>query len=199
MLALLLSLVVLLFTWTTAHLLAVPAGYLLKITHLDQRLSVRGLQPFSGPDRLVVLRGVIFVLIILLQDLLLAVLLGIEPIHLMWKNYIQEFVDFELTQRLLNGLLDNLALFLGIFLIFHSLRYINKFFPRLFKIIDSWRHTRFNVVRFKQLELLTPDQITNFLVSLTRYLQVGLNLLLGMIGLTFGLSFSPAPSASPSR
>lgn len=191
MLALLLSLVVLLFTWTTAHLLAVPAGYLLKLTHLDQRLNLRGIYPFNGPNRLVFLRGLIFVLLIIIQDLLLAALLGVEPLHLMWKNYVQEFVDFELTQTLMNGLVDNLALSLGIFLVFQAARFINTFFPRLLAVIDGWRRTRFNVVRFKQLELLTPDQITNFLVSLARYLQIGLNLVLGLVGLTFALSFFP--------
>ena len=49
----------------------------------------------------------------------------------------------------------------------------------------------FPYARFKSLELVTPDQITDGLISLARYSQIGLNLLLGLTGLVFALSFFP--------
>jgi small-conductance mechanosensitive channel len=47
------------------------------------------------------------------------------------------------------------------------------------------------MLRFRSLELVTPDQITNVLIALVRYTQIGLNLILGLTGLTFAMSFFP--------
>lgn len=195
MLILLISLLVLVLSWTLAHLLAVPAAYLIRRTRLEEQLVVRSFRPFSGPNRLRVFRGLIFIFLLILLDLALAALVGVTPVHTMWKNYIQNFVDFELTQTFLSGLLDNLVLFLGIFVVYQTILFINIFFPRIYEIMYEWRATRFHVIRLKSLELLTPDQITDFLISLVRYLQVGLNILLAAIGITFLLSFFPSTQA----
>jgi small-conductance mechanosensitive channel len=191
MLALLLSLFILLLSWMTAHFVAIPLAYVIRRTRLEDRLFYPSVQPLQNTQRQPILRGLIFAIILVLLDVTLAAMLGLEPVHLMWKNYIQNFVDFELTQTVLSGLLDDLVLFLGVFIIFQTIRFINVFFPRLYGMLDTWRQTRFHVLRLKSLELLTPDQITDFLISLTRYMQIGLNLLLGAIGFTFILSFFP--------
>ncbi len=195
MLNLLLSALVLLLSWSAAHLLAIPAAYVTRRTRLGERLVVRTFRPFSGPNPLRVLRGLIFGLILIALDLALAAVLGITPLHTLWKNYIQNFVDFELTQTILSGLLDNLVLFLGIFMVYQAVGAINTFFPRVYEIMGEWRHTRFHIIRLKSLELLTPDQITDFSVSLVRYLQIGLNILLVAIGATFLFSFFPGTQA----
>jgi small-conductance mechanosensitive channel len=195
MLTLLLSLLVLLLSWGLAHILAVPAVYLIRRTRLEDQLSLRSFRPFSGPNRLRVSRGLIFIFILIFLDLALAAVVGVTPVHSMWKNYIQNFVDFELTQSLLSGTLDNLVLFLGIFVVYQTISFVNIIFPRVYEIMYEWRATRFHIVRIKSLELLTPDQITDFLISLVRYLQLGLNILLGVIGVTFLLSFFPSTQA----
>jgi len=106
-------------------------------------------------------------------------------------GYFHNFIDLELTQTLMNGLLSNLMLMLGIFVIYQTVLFTNHLFPRLYKIIDGWRNTRFHVIKFKSMELVTPDQITDFLLSLFRYIQIGLNLILLVAGITYVFSFFP--------
>jgi small-conductance mechanosensitive channel len=188
---LLLSMFVLLFSWTTAHLFAVPMIYFVRAAHLYSVPVFQAFSPQAGKKAVPYLRKMIFAAILILLGLLLAAILGIQPIYTIWKSYIQNFVDFELTQTLISGLLDNVMLALGIFVVSQTITFINDFFPRLYELLGKWRHTRFHVLRFKSLELVTPDQITDGLLSLARYSQIGLNILLGLTGLTFALSFFP--------
>lgn len=188
---LLLSMFVLLFSWSAAHLFAVPTTYLVRATHLYNIPVLQALSPRAGKRSVAYLRKLIFAAILIVLGLLLAAVLGIRPIHLIWKGYIQNFVDFELTQTLMSGLLDNLVLALGVFIASQTISFVNEFFPRLYTLLEKWRRTRFHVLRFKSLELITPDQITDGLLSLARYTQIGLNLILGLTGLTFALSFFP--------
>ncbi len=91
----------------------------------------------------------------------------------------------------MSGLLANLILSLGIFIIYQAIVFINSFFPRLHNLLQGWRHTKFHVIRLKSMEILTPDQITDFLLSLTRYVQNGTTLILAITGITYILSFFP--------
>jgi len=188
---LLLSILVLLFSWTAAHLFAVPTIYFVRATHLYNVPVFQTLNPRTGKKAVSYLRKLVFAAILIVLGLLLSAVLGIEPVYLAWKSYIQDFVDFELTQTLMSGLLDNVMLALGIFVVFQIISFFNGFFPRLYELLEKWRHTRFHVLRFRSLELVTPDQITDGLISLVRSTQIGLNLLLGLTGLTFALSFFP--------
>jgi len=189
---LLLSLLVLLFSWTAAHLFAVPTTYMVRATQLYNIPAFQALGPSAGKQAIRSLRKLIFAIILVMLGLLLAAVLGIQPLHTLWKGYIQNFVDFELTQTLMRGLLDNLVLSLGIIIVLQTVTFVNEFFPRLYKILEKLRHTRFRMLRFQSLELVTPDQITDALLSLARYTQIGLNLILGLAGLTFALSFFPS-------
>ena len=188
---LVLSILVLLFSWTTAHLFAFPTLYFVRVTHLDTIPFFQGLGPRADKKAVGVLRKLIFGLILIVLGLLLAAVLGIRPIHFLWKSYIQNFVDYELTQTLISGLLDNIVLALSIYIIFQAITLVNEFFPRLFQLLEKWRHTRFHIIRLKSLELVTPDQITDGLISFARHSQIGLNFLLGLTGLIFALSILP--------
>ena len=188
---LLLSILVLLFSWTAAHLFAVPTTYLVRAAHLYNLPVFQALGPRTGKKAVGYLRKLIFAAILIVLGLLLAAVLGLQPVHTLWKNYIQNFVDFELTQILLSGLLDNLVLAFGIFIVVQAITFVNEFFPQIYNLLEKWRHTRFHLLRFRSLELVTPDQITNVLIALARYTQIGLNLILGLTGLTFAMSFFP--------
>jgi len=188
---LLLSILVFLFSWTTAHVFALPVVYFVRATHLNNIPIFQALNQQTGKKAVSYLRKLIFTAILVVLGLLLGAVLGIEPIYMAWKNYIQNYLDFEWTQTILSGLLDNVMLALGAFVVFQIITFVNDFFPRLYELLEKWRHTRFHVLRFKSLELVTPDQITDGLKSLARYSQIGLNLVLGLTGLTFILSFFP--------
>jgi len=192
MLVLMLSILVLLFGWTAAHLFAIPTTYLVRATHLYNVPIFNAFSPANGKKAIGYLRKLIFASILIVLGLLLAALLGIQPIYLMWKSYIQNFVDFDLTQTLMSGLLDNIVLSFGIFIVLQVLSLVNEFFPRLYELLKKWRFTRFHVIRFKAMELVTPNQITDVLIALARYIHIGLNLVLGLTGLTFALSFFPS-------
>ena len=188
---LLLSIFVLLFSWTAAHLFAVPTIYVVRATHLYKIPVFLALGPRAGKKAVSYLRKLVFAAILIALGLLMATVLGIEPIYLAWKSYIQRFVDFELTQTLMSGLLDNVMLALGVFVAFQILTFVNELFPRIFELLEKWRHTRFHVIRFRSLELVTPDQITDGIKSLVRSIQIMLNLVLGLTGLAFALSIIP--------
>jgi small-conductance mechanosensitive channel len=188
---LLLSLLVLLFSWTAAHLFAVPTIYFVRATHLYNIPVFLPLAPRAGKKAVSYLRKLIFAAILITLGLLIASVLGIQPISLAWKSYIQRFVDFDLTQTLMSGLLDNVMLALGVFVVFQTLTFVNEFFPRIYELLEKWRHTRFHVIRFRSLELVTPDQITDGFKSLVRSVQIMLNLVLGLAGLAFALSIIP--------
>jgi small-conductance mechanosensitive channel len=152
---------------------------------------LRVFRPLTDKLRVNGLRKIFFSAIIIGLAAFLSTLLDTQPASQLLKDYIQKFVNFELTQTLMSGLFANLMLSLGVFFIYQTILFFNDFFPRLHKLLQSWRHSRFHVIRLKSMELLTPDQITDFFLSLARYLQYGINLILVITGVTYTLSFFP--------
>lgn len=191
MFATLLSLLALLSSWTIAYMFAIPTAYLVHSSGLINLPVIRVFRPVAKNVHVKGLQRIIFTVILIGVALFLATLLDTEPSFQLLQGYIQNFIHFELTQTLMSGLLANLTLALGIFLIYQAMLFTNELFPRLYKILQGWRYTRFHVIKFKSMELVTPDQITDFLLSLTRYVQIGLTLILLVMGLTYTLSFFP--------
>jgi len=191
MLAAFLSVFAMLFSWAVAYLFAVPLAFLFQSSGLINAPIVRVFKPISKNIRAKGLQKFLFAGFLVGLALLLSVLLDTEPAVQLLASYFQNFMDYELTQRLMNGLLTNLILALGLFIIYQTILFANQLFPRLNTILDGWRNTHFHVVKFKSMELVTPDQITDFLLSLSRYIQVGLMLVLLGAGFTYTLSFFP--------
>jgi len=191
MLAAFLSVFAMLFSWAVAYLFAVPLAFLFQSSGLANVPLVRVFKPITKNIRAKGLQKFLFVVFLVGLALLLSVLLDTEPAVQLLASYFQNFMDYELTQRLMNGLLTNLVLALGLFIIYQTILFTNQLFPRLYAILDSWRVTRFHVIKFKSMELVTPDQITDFLLSLSRYIQLGLTLILLGAGFTYTLSFFP--------
>lgn len=191
MLAILLSMLTLFLSWTIAYLIAVPTAYLVRATDLVNIPVFRVFRPLTDKVRVRGLRKLFFAAIVVGLAFFLSTLLDTQPASQVWKAYLQKFVNFELTQTLMNGLLANLMLSLGLFIIYQALLFVKDFFPRLHTLIQGWRHTKFHVIRIKNMEILTPDQITDFLLSLTRYIKNGITIILVVTGFTYTLSFFP--------
>jgi small-conductance mechanosensitive channel len=189
--AFLLSSITLLFSWTIAYLVAVPTAFLVRSTGLVNIPVLRVFRPLAENVRVKGLRKLFFATIIIGLAFFLSTMLDTQPASKLLKIYIQKFVNFELTQTLMNGLLVNLMLSLGVFIIYQAILFTNTFFPRLITLLQSWRYSKFHVIRLKSMELLTPDQITDFLLSLTRYIQNGITIILVITGITYTLSFFP--------
>lgn len=191
MLAAFLSILALLFSWAVAYLFAVPLAYLVRSSGLINFPVLRVFKPMAGNVRVRDLQKFLFTGFLVGLALILSILLDTEPALLVLAGYFQNFMDFEPARTLMGGLLSNLILALGLFVIWQAVLFTNELFPRLYTILDGWRDTRFHVIKFKSMELVTPDQITDFLFSLSRYLQVGLTLILLVTALTYALSFFP--------
>lgn len=191
MLAAFLSILALLFSWAVAYLFAVPLAYLVRSSGLIDFPILRVFKPMAGNVPAKGLQKILFTGFLLALALVLSVLLDTDPALQVLAGYIQNFMDFEPARTLIGGLLSNLMLALGLFVIWQAALFTNELFPRLYTILEGWRNTRFHVVKFKSMELVTPDQITDFLLSLSRYLRAGLTLILLVAGLTYALSFFP--------
>ena len=191
MLAIFLSTLTIFLSWALAYLVAVPTAYLVRTTGLVNIPVLRVFRQMTDNVRVKGLRKLIFASILIGLAILLSDMLDTQPASKLLNIYIQKFINFELTQTLLNGVMVNLILSLGIFIIYQALLISNGFFPRLITLLEGWRNTRFHVIRLKSMELLTPDQITDFLLSLTRYIQNGINIVLVITGITYTLSFFP--------
>lgn len=191
MLAMLLSVFVVLSSWATAHLFAIPVALIVQRTHLDAHLAFPLFRPLAKQNSRKFLRGLIFAAILIVLDLSLATLLGVQPVQTIWKANIQNFTTLEISPILLKGLVDSLMFFLSIFVIYQTIRFVNALFPYLVDLLNKWRFSHFYIIRIKGLELFTPDQITDGFISLSRYLQIGVNLTLIILGLALGLSIFP--------
>ena len=191
MLAAFLSVFALLFSWAVAYLFAVPLAFLFQSSGLVNFPVVRVFKPIARNVRAKGLQKFLFAGFVMGLALLLSVLLDTEPALQLLASYFQSFMDYHLTQTLMNGLLSNLMLTLGLFAVWQTIIFTNQLFPRLYAILDGWRNTRFHVIKFKSMELVTPDQITDFLLSFSRYIQIGLTLILLVAGVTYTLSFFP--------
>lgn len=191
MLAAFLSVFSMLFIWAVAYLFAVPLAFLFQSSGLINFPVVRVFKPLTRNARAKGLQKFLFAGFIMGLALLLSILLDTEPALQLLAGYFQNFMDYELTQTLMNRLLSNIMLVLGLFVIWQTILFTSQLFPRLNAILEEWRNTRFHVIKFKSMELVTPDQITDFLLSFSRYIQAGLTLILLGAGLTYTLSFFP--------
>ena len=191
MFATFLSILTMVFSWAVAYLFAVPLVFLFQSSGLVNAPLIRVFKPLTKNVHVKGLQKVLFAGFLVGLALSLSLLLDTEPALQLLTGYLQNFMDYELTQRLMSGLLSNLVLVLGIFVIYQTILFTNQLFPRLYTILDGWRNTRFHMVKLKSMELVTPDQITDFLLSLSRYIQTGLTLILLGAGFTYTLSFFP--------
>lgn len=191
MLASFLSIFTMLFGWAVAYLLAVPLAFLVQSSGLINMPVLRVFRPLAKNARVKGLQKFLFAGFLVLLAFFLSELLDTGSSLQLMKGYIRNFMDLGLTQTLMSSLLSNLILAFGLFVIYQAILFTNELFPRLYVVLQGWRNTRFHVIKFRSMELVTPDQITDFLLSLTRYIQSGLTLILAVMGLTYMLSFFP--------
>ena len=190
MLSAILSIFVVLASWGTAHLLTFPVEFLVQHIRLDAQLAFPASHPFAKLSNRNFLRGLIFAALLMTLDLSLAALSGAQPSQDVWKIYFQSLTH--LPPTLLKSVVDNIMFFFSIFVIYQTAQFINLLFPRLVKLFNKWRNSRFTIIRIKGVELFTPDQITDGFINLLRHIQIGINLALIALGFTLGLSIFPS-------
>jgi small-conductance mechanosensitive channel len=87
--------------------------------------------------------------------------------------------------------LNDLVALMALLVLLSTIPAINFFYTRLLRQIEDWRKTRFRLVKFQNLELLTPNRLANVLVSISNYVRIALLLLVASFGITLLFSVFP--------
>ena len=72
------------------------------------------------------------------------------------------------------------------------LRLLGRVFPRFYAKLGSWAGTRIRAFRVQDIELLPADRVVAILVTLLKYLHIGLILVICYLYLSLVFSFFPA-------
>lgn len=129
---------------------------------------------------------------------LLTLLAGLFLIFLLWPqsnranlwSSISGFTQSEEWKRY-TVILDDLLVALVILILISLIPILNTLFQRIDRTLYRWRHTRFRVIKFQNLELLTPDQLTNLLSLVARYVRWAILFLLVSVCTTLVFSLYP--------
>lgn len=116
-------------------------------------------------------------------------LLGSGDIALAQSLRVLLFTGEQLDQPTI--FLTKLLTALGILVLAGLFPIVSRLFARLETTLESWRHTRFRMIKIQNLELLTPDQLANLVIVIARYLRLAVHLLLGSAVLTMTFSLMP--------
>lgn len=191
MLSLLLGLDFLISGWISAHLLALLAVYLLvRFNHLDHLVRwIEILSPSEFYHRTA--RKIFYVFMVALIGMFLTILMSIDPIQVeMIPRFIQNLLSDNFWTQYYY-FIDDLLLAAGLIVLISFVPIINRIFQKIFLTIDTWRHTRFRVVRIQNLELLTPDQLADLIAIVAKYVRIGLIFLVASSSITLVFSLYP--------
>ena len=191
MLAISLGVLLLSICWLAAHFLTATTTYLLpqRIPEGGTLSALMAFLPARTPFKS--MRVFFFTMLVFAAGTVLAVVNTVDPIHNALFDRIRTLLRYQLTHRVTTAVLDFLLLFLGLFLAFQFLSLLNQTFPKLMTLLDQWGRARFQVVKIQSLELLTPDQITDFLLLGAKILRWGVTLFVGALSLTLVFNILP--------
>lgn len=188
MFTLLLGMDVLISGWITAHLLAVAAAYFLIRTHqfdlaIDWlRAKIPNLFFYRNS------RWIGYVLMVAFLGTSLTIVMRLEPIQAGILSSIFDMTRWSQYYRIL----DDVLIAFGILLLITLIPIINRIYSQFSQRINGWRHTRFRVIQIQNLEILTPNQLTNLLILAAKYVRYAIILLIASTCLTLIFSLYPA-------
>lgn len=188
MFTLLLGMDVLISGWITAHLLAIAAAYFLIRTHQFD-LAIDWLRE-KIPNRFFYRnsRRIGYLLMVAFLGTSLTMVMRLEPIQ---AGILASIFDKTHWSQYY-GILDDVLIALGILLLITLIPIINRIYSQLSQRINGWRHTRFRVIKIQNLEILTPNQLTNLLILAAKYVRYAIILLVASTSLTLIFSLYPA-------
>ena len=163
---------VLISGWITAHLLAVISVYFLRQTNLIDTI-VQWLQK-NAPTQFFYFnaRSLVYISLVASLGAVFTVLMVLDPIQggILAKIHDILFDQFNLSKY--SFVIDDFMIVVGIILLLAFIPLINSIFARIYRLINKLRHTYFQAIRIKNLEVFTPDQLTRLLVSTARYIRI---------------------------
>lgn len=187
MFTLLLGMDVLVSGWITAHLLAMAAAFFLIRTHQFD-LAIDWLRE-KIPHRFFYRnsRWIGYLLMVAFLGTSLTVVMRLEPIQ---AGILASIFDKTHWSQYY-GIFDDVLIAFGILLLITLIPIINRIYSRFSQRINSWRHTRFRVIKIQHLEILTPNQFTNVLILGAKYVRYAVILLVASTCLTLIFSLYP--------
>lgn len=191
MLTLLLGIDVMIGGWIAAHLLAAVSAYLLMRTSAVNSFTYWLSEEQSNDLSRRASRLITFTFMVVALGSLLTVVMGTEPLREGLWSQINSLLNLQAVPTMLFAFMDKLLTVAGILLLLLAIPVINRVFARIYKMIDGWRHTRFRVIRFQQLELLTPNRMANLFQALAKYLRIAVVVFVLFVCLTLLFSLSP--------
>lgn len=191
MLTLLLGVDVMISGWIAAHLLAAVSAYLLMRTSAVNSFTYWLSEERSNDLGRRTSRVITFTFMVVVLGSLLTVLMGVEPLREGLGSQLNNLLNLQAAPNVLFAFMDKLLTVAGILLLLLFIPILNRVFARIYKMIDGWRHTRFRVIRFQQLELLTPNRMADLFLALARYLRVAVIALLLFVCLALLFNLSP--------
>lgn len=171
MFTLLLGMDVLISGWITAHLLALIAtSFLMRTAQLNWTIEwLKQVVPGQFFNRNS--RRVTFLLIVALLGGILSVVMSLQPVKGgLLASILKNFHPPSKWSRYY-FLLDDLLIAFGILILLALIPLINRLFSRIHQTIDEWRHTRFRIVRIQSVEIFTPDQLANLLITVAGHIR----------------------------
>jgi small-conductance mechanosensitive channel len=187
MFTLLLGMDVLISGWITAHLLAVAAAFFLIRTHQFD-LAIGWLRE-KIPNRFFYRnsRWIGYLVMVAFLGTSLTIVMRLEPIQ---AGILASIFDKPNWSQYY-GIFDDVLIAFGILLLITLIPIINRIYSRFSQRINGWRHTRFRVIKIQNLEILTPNQLTNLMILAAKYVRYGVILLVASTCLTLIFSLYP--------
>ena len=181
---------VLISGWITAHLLAVISVYFLRQTHLIDTL-VQWLEK-NAPNQFFLsnARWVVYLSLVISFGAVFTFLMMLVPIQSgIFSFYDIVFNEFNLSKY--SFLIDDFTIIAGIILLLACIPLINSLFARVNLLIEKLRDTRLQAIRFKNLEVFTPDQLSSLLVSAARYFRIFIILFIATLSVMMVFNLYP--------
>lgn len=177
--------------WITAHLLAVITVFFLRRTIIFNS-TVDWLEK-QAPNQLIRQNSRLLVFLFLVVSLgsILSIIIIVEPIQGGVMAFISNYLQANSTWRQYYFILKDILIFGGILISLALFPIVNFLYSRICQVINTWRKTRFRVIRFHKLEILTPNQLANVLLVAVKYLRLTAIIFVTLACITLVFSLFP--------
>jgi small-conductance mechanosensitive channel len=186
-----LGLDVLISSWIIAHLLAIISVFFLRQTSIFDSI-VLWLEKIT-PHKFVYRnsRWFTYLFIVAALGALLTILMILIPLQSGIVPMIVEYFQADSMGSNESSSLDKLMVTVGILFLLSFVPFINRSYTKVCQTIRDWRHTHFQVIKFYNLELFTPNQLSNLLILTTKYVRLSIIFLVAAVCITLVFSLFP--------
>lgn len=178
-------------SWIIASIVAMISVYLLQRTSIFG--SIVHMMERRVPNRFVNrnARRITSLTILAVMCLLVFQIIGSDNVQHGTFADIVDIVKSESEANFNTIFLNDLVALIALLLLISIIPVVNFLHSRFLRQIDEWRQTRFRLVKFQNLELLTPNRLANLLVSLSHYGRIAILILILSFGVTLVFSVFP--------